>query len=118
MKVYVMQRGQYSDRHIVGVVDDEEKAKTICSMLDAFYSEWDTNQFDVSNCLRFTVHNPDTSYTGDWMAELDDYDIYDEYKENGVYYDGFYVIYANSPDEAIRIAQDMEAQIKAERAGL
>lgn len=27
MKVYVLQKGQYSDRHVIGVTDDKKKAK-------------------------------------------------------------------------------------------
>lgn len=118
MKIYVMQKGQYSDRHVIGVTDNKDKAIKICDMIDANWSEWDTDQFNLPNVMRFTVSNPYNSYTNEWLAEFDDYDIYDEYKDNSVVYDGYYVVYADSPNTAIKIAQDMEAQIKAERAGL
>lgn len=110
MKIYVIQKGEYSDRHIVGVTDDKNKAKKLCDMLDASFSEFDTEQFSIPNSLRFEVWNPSNSYTGGWIAEYDDYDIYDNYKENAIDYDGHYIIYADSPQQAIKIAQDMRAE--------
>ena len=118
MKVYVLQKGQYSDRHVIGVTDDKRKAKKICNMIDASFSEFDTEQFQVPNCLRYEVWDERMSYTGEWIAEYDEYDIYDEYKENAIDYDGHYIIYADSPDQAIKIAQDMRAEKLAKEKGI
>ena len=114
MKVYVIEKGYYSDRHIIGIVETKKEADEICKVLydtnsydkDSIgYSEYDTKQFQT-NRLRFHV-----SYLYDeWEAEYDDYDIYESYKENTETYEDNYIIYANSPDQAIKIAQDMRTE--------
>ena len=116
MKVYVMEYGQYSDRHVIGVTDDKKKARKICKMLGATYEEWDTEQFDVPNAIRYEVMAPGTYWSDEWYVEYDEYDIYDEYKENTEDYDGHYIIYADSPDQAVKIAQDMRAEKLAREA--
>ncbi len=118
MKVYVIEKGSYSDRHVVGVTETEKEAKKICKAISgkykydkASYTEYDTKQFQI-NQLRF-----DVSYLYDeWKVEYDEYDIYADYKENCEYYEDSYIIYANSPDQAIKIAQDMRAEKLAKKA--
>lgn len=120
MKVYVIEKGSYSDRHVVGVTETEKEAKEICKAISgkykydkASYTEYDTKQFQI-NRLRFNV-----SYLYDeWEVEYDEYDIYADNKENGEYYEDNYIIYANSPDQAIKIAQDMRAEKLAKKEGL
>ena len=116
MIVYVIEKGQYSDRYVVGVVETEEEAKKICDTLnnlnnvryyenDATYGAFDTKSFQTKQ-MRFRVeHEYD-----DWNVQYDDYDIYSEYKESCAIYKGFYIVYANSPAQAIKIAQDIEAK--------
>jgi len=57
--------------------------------------------------FRFEVYD----YGGEWKAELDDYDVYDyiteSQKVDGYTFD--YIIYAKTPQQAIKIAQDMKA---------
>lgn len=118
MKIYVVEQGQYSDRHIIGVTDDKKKAEKVCGALDAWYSEWDTDQFEVRNCLRFEVYDPNCSYDSDWTAVYDAYDLYDNYKENTELDDGVYIIYADSREQAIKIAQDMRAEKLARKNGI
>lgn len=119
MKVYVIERGDYSDRHIVGVFESREEARNICKRLtpepDESIScvEYDTNQFSA-NRMRFIVDK----FLGEWDANHDDYDLYNMYTENVCDYEDHYVIYANSANQAIKIAQDMEAQIRAEKEGI
>ena len=120
MKVYVIEKGSYSDRHVVGVTETEKEAKEICKAIsgeykydEASYTEYDTKQFQI-NQIRFQV-----SYLyNKWKAEYDDYDLYEEYRENTEVYDDFYVIYTNSPDHAIKIAQDMRAEKLAKEKGI
>jgi len=122
MKVYVIEKGVYSDRHIIGVVESEEEAKNIVEAIKCgdyndnsiSYEEYDTRQF-LDKRLRYNV----TRYSdGDWQVKYDDYDLYKEFKENICVYSDYYVIYANSPDQAIKIAQDMRAEELARRNGL
>lgn len=120
MKVYVIEKGSYSNRHVVGVTETKKEAEKICKAISgediydkASCTEYDTKQFQI-NQIRFQV-----SYLwNEWEAEYDDYDFYEEYKENTEVYEDFYVIYANSPDQAIKIAQDMRAEKLAKKEGL
>ena len=120
MKVYVIEKGCYSDRHIIGVVETEEEAKKICKAVSghykidgASYTEYDTKQFTTS-LLRYVV----SDWYGVWRAEYDDYDLRSMYKTNMKEYDGSYIIYASDPEQAIKIAQDMKAEEDAKEAGI
>ena len=121
MKVYVILKGQYSDTHILGVTKSKDEAEEICSAInradgwrpDARFEEYDTDQFQI-NMMRFEVH---CDY-GEWKAKYDEYDLYDKYTENGKAYDGVYIVYAKSPETAIKIAQDMVAEELAEKKGV
>ena len=123
MKVYVIEKGDYSDRHIIGVVENKEDAKRICNSLTSerdysiSWSEWDTNQF-VTNKIRYVVMDDNSDYYQGWSAEYDDYEFYKDCTDNQRIYDGCYVIFANSAQQAIKIAQDMKAQMKAEKEGI
>lgn len=120
MKVYVIEKGMYSDRHIIGVVESEEKAKKICNVISTNqeedwveYTEYDTHQFSTIR-LRYHV----SEFCGEWNAEYDDYGLYGMYRDNEEQYEGSYVIYANSPQQAIKIAQDMKAEKLAKESGV
>lgn len=51
MKVYIVTSGCYSEWHIDAVCDDEEKARKICSLIDAddgpAVNVWDTDIYDI-----------------------------------------------------------------------
>lgn len=122
MKVYVIQKGCYSDRHIVGVVETEKEAKNVCDAIkdcewdsdSLSYAEYDTKQFQDKR-IRFTVwRESDNS----WHCEYDDYDLYDNYVENTCDYEDHYVIYADTGNQAIKIAQDMYYEEQAKNEGL
>ena len=120
MKVYVIEKGMYSDRHIIGVVETEEEAKKICNVISTNqeedwveYTEYDTYQFSTIR-LRYHV----SEFCGEWNAEYDDYGLYGMYRDNEEQYEGSYVIYANSPQQAIKIAQDMRAEKLAKEKGV
>ena len=118
MDVYVIEKGCYSDRHVVGVTETQEEAERICKILnkttyetDANWEKYDTHQF-ITKPMRFLVLND----FGEWKVDSDDFDLYKNYTENSEIYEGYYVIYAWEPDVAIKIAQDLEARIKAEKS--
>lgn len=121
MKVYVIEKGIYSDRHIIGIVETEAEAKNVikaikCGSYDddsISYDEYDTHQF-IDKRFRYNV----TDYNGEWEAEYDEYDLWNNYKENTCEYSGSYIIYANSPSQAIKIAQDMRAEELARKEGI
>ena len=123
MLVYVIETGQYSDRHVVGVTDNENKAKEICKAIEGgrlifknstTYTPYDTDQFQIQK-LRYTV---DFNMDDSPVCEYDDYGFYDYYYENVMEYPGFFIIYADTPEQAIKIACDMRAEAEAERNGL
>lgn len=114
MKVYVLEIGLYSDRHIIGVVETKEEAEKISQVLDADYSEWDTKQLNC-NRLKFIV----TDYGDGWDVEYHEYeDLFPDITETQVIYDGLYCVFANSQDQARKIAQDMKAEELARKAGI
>lgn len=125
MKVYVIQKGYYSDRHIIGIVETKEEADNLVKILkdtnsysadSVSYEEFDTKQF-CSKLLRFEVEDR-SWYPSDWSAEYDEYDLYKEYDHNTCDYENHYIIYASTPQQAIKIAQDMKAQMMAEKEGI
>ena len=110
MKVYVIEKGCYSDRYVVGVVETKQEAEKVVEILeksrceDVGYSIFDTKQFQTDR-LHFLV-----SYTFDeWIVTYEDY-LYGEYTENTEVYEDCWVIYAPNPEKAIKIAQDMRAE--------
>lgn len=122
MKVYVVEKGFYSDRSIVAVVETKEEAEKLVKAFggkppwrenDTSYTEYDTKKF-VSGLIRYQVDN----YSGEWTADPDVYDLYKGYKENACDYEGHYIIYANSPEQAEKIAQDMYAEEEARKQGI
>lgn len=118
MKVYVLEKGQYSDRHVIGVVDSREKAEKISHMLDATSTEWDTEQFEIPNNVVYEVFDPEFNYGDEWKAFYDDWGLYSDYKENKEEYEGHYIIRSNTPEQAIKIAQDMKAEKLAKKTEL
>ena len=121
MIVYVIEKGYYSDRHIVGVVETEEEAMKICDVIScgwdgntASYRSYDTKQFKTSR-MRFTVMRDE--YNNLWHAEYDEY-LYDNYHENAEIYEDKWVIYADDSSQAIKIAQDMYYEKEAKEEGI
>lgn len=123
MIVYVIETGQYSDRHVVGVTDNEEKAKQICDAINSsrgifkdstIYTVYDTDQFQTQK-LRYTV---DFSMGDSPVCEYDGYGFYDYYIEKRLEHPDFFIVYADTPEQAIKIACDMRAEAEAERNGI
>ena len=116
----MIEKGIYSDRFIVGVVTTEEQAKEVSKAVadygredEVSYTEFDTDQF-ITKQLRFKVRE----WPDEWQVEYDDYDLYEDYKENTMMYEGRYIVYAKNKEQAIKIAQDMKAEYLAEKNGV
>ena len=123
MKVYVIERGWYSDKYIAGVVETEEEAKQICDVInssdteyynDARYEEFDTEQF-VTRKIRWIVEE---NYINKWSAYSENDYFGDEAIENYENYEGNYIVFADSKEVAIKIAQDLKAEKLAEKSGV
>ena len=109
MKVYVIEKGEYSDRGVIGVVETEEEAKQVCSALsdglyDAYYTEYDTKQFSVKTTSFAVRQDAD----GVWDAQP----VGEEKSQS---YPGIwpYIIEATSREQAIKIAQDYIPKMRA-----
>ena len=122
--VYAVLKGWYSDRHIVGIVESEEEAKELCRMFNketrydsdsVSYEKYDTKKF-ADKRFRFIVN--DYCGVGDWECAHDDYDLYKNYKDTTSLGSSSFVVYAESPQQAIKIAQDMRAMELAEKEGI
>ena len=111
MKIFVIEKGIYSDRHVIGVAESEEDAKAFVGAInnkyntDCSYEEWDTNQIKT-NKLKFHVEY----LCGDWYVSFDDYDAFGSYNESTEIYEDNWIIFAKSSEQAIKIAQDMRAE--------
>jgi len=128
MKVYVIEKGLYSDRYIIGVTDSEETAKIIQKQYDrnndTCYTEYDTDSFKVVKPMGYTIFY-DTR-TGAWYGYPDEYGVhnYTQSKYLGKeanrsnYTTENYAVLANSLDQAIKIAQDMQMMRLAEENNL
>ena len=125
MKVYVIMKGEYSDIHVVGVALDEEKAKKIAEAMsdnggsgygDAWVDEYDTEEFATMR-IKYIV---DYYESGRWEATVDDWGGYKEYTESSVvtHRENKYIVFAESQEQAIKIAQDMRAQELAKESGI
>ena len=118
MKVYVIQKGCYSDRHIIGIVETMDEAIGVKKAIlkspyddDITIEEYDTEQFQT-NRMRFLAEY----YTnGSWNIEYDDHNIWENFVENSEIWDNAFIIYANSNNQALKIAQDMHAQKEYEQ---
>ena len=86
MKVFVIEKGFYSDRRVIGVVDSEEKAEFLCKNLcgnyddsdDVSYTEFDTEQFKINKGFRYIVEEDEHGiWSAEWKAER-------KAKENGI----------------------------------
>ena len=124
MKVYVIEKGEYSGRHVIGVTDSKEKAKRICESIkgkghydedSVRYTEYDTDQFTDESFYRYEVNDLGEN---DWYVSYDEWDTWGSYKQNEILSEDWFIVYAHDSDEAIKIAQDMQAKYKAEQAGV
>ena len=102
----------------------EEEAKELCKMFNketrydndsVSYEEYDTKKF-ADKRFRFIVN--DYYGVGDWECEYDDYDLYENYKDTTSLGSSGFIVYAESPQQAIKIAQDMRAMELAEKEGI
>ena len=127
MKVYIVERGEYSDREVVGVFSSREKAVafiefdikkeqyqdaySICDMIiDEPKVTSDNDMFDVF--LKRGIWSAKKTNNMGW-------------RERGTLRKGYFsignmsgVFFAKDKDHAIKMAQDAYAKMKAEENGL
>lgn len=128
MKVYVVEQGCYSDRHIAGIAESQEEAKEIAEVVagvrnpyyvrdDVTITEYDTKAF-ANGRLKFLVNFYNDTANVENLSLCQER-IEDDYSETGYIPElGRYVVFARDKEQAVKIARDMEAQRKAEEAGV
>lgn len=143
MKLYVVTAGCYSEYHICGIFESEEKAKLYVELNDStdYYNEGmayhceetlDDRLMDANDSRKLYSVNvyPDTGkmlvgedegyyhLTPDpYFANFHEYRTYDFNKHEDVTVHGIHIL-ANDKDHARKIAQDKYAEYKAEKAGI
>ena len=135
MKVYVIEKGEYSDRHVIGVTLDEEKAKYVveegnnkvgknfwwCSN-DYDYTEFEIDKFDelynlYKNDYKMFRVEKDLKNKDITISERD---IADNLDNSGIVrkydYDSYLSVYvlANTTEKALKIASDKFAEYEYE----
>ena len=115
MKVYVIEKGIYSDRRVIGVVETKEEAEAVVNAIKSndddsvTYEEYDTHQFKTS--LLFHVEY----ICGDWHVNYYDWERVDKSVET---YEDNWIVLAKNRNQAIKIAQDMRARRLAKEKGI
>ena len=120
---YVIMKGSYSDRHIVAVTCDQEKANKIKECYSDLWNEADIEEWQESDiCFNnyYTINYDaiDNTYSVEKQSPE-----FIEYNMNSIceYYnrDGFSVnIQAENEDVALKIARDLYAEYKAKNEGI
>lgn len=134
MKVYVIEKGEYSDRHVIGVTLDEEKAKyvveegnnrerkTFWYSADYAYTEFEMDKFDelynlYKNDYKMFRVEKDLKNKDITISERD---IADNLDNSGIVrkydYDNYLSVYvlANTTEKALKIASDKFAEYEYE----
>lgn len=119
---YVVMRGDYSDKHIVGVTCDQEKAQKIreCysdSWREARIEEWDESDVNFNNFYEVRYDKVDDDYMVEKQSPDEVFDLNIIYEYN--HKDGFSVsVQAENEDLALKIARDLYAEYKAKNEGI
>ena len=132
--IYAVTAGAYSDYHIVALCSDRNKANEICEVYnrgntfggwgDAWVKEYkDGARMDLDRPV-FEVSFYGDIYKAKEISGKDKVDAVCEkwqpfnriYTNNGVLF--FLYIYADSKEQAIKIAQDKYAEYSARKAGI
>lgn len=146
MKVYVIMKGEYSDRECIGVCSTEEKAKqAVIANTDwwgtPYYYEYELDEvasyftpdkvayvvnFDkegVGKAKQVFIHEPDKLLNGnvdyDVLQEVDVY-IFDERLSDHValYDEDTYIVFNPDMGKAVKIASEQRAMYIAREKGL
>lgn len=132
MKVYAVTAGEYSDYHIVTILDNKEKAKKFVEIYNSHirypYDAASIEEYDTES-INICINNPDKRFyqveshlSNNWEIECYEIDV-DTYlsSKDDVECCGIYrMCYCMAKDEehAKKIATDIWAKKKAEQEGI
>jgi hypothetical protein len=117
-------KGDYSDKHIVAVTSDEQKAQKIkkCysdSWDDARIEEWEESNVSFIDYYHIDYNTTDNTYEIEKKSPDRFYGEEANYIYEYYHNDGFSVnVQAESEDVALKIARDLWAEYKAKKEGL
>ena len=134
-KAYVVTQGAYSDYHIVGVFTTEEDAKIYADRINAAtpYADADIEEYELDVAINrkflYQTHiykyrnskNPPSKLTR--LIHPDEYAFGIDTTSRIGYSEGrlnepYVMAYANTVEQAEKIAQDLWAQVEAAEAGI
>lgn len=129
MKIYVVMKGAYSDRHVVTATTDPEKAKKIS---EKFSDDWDDcwiDEFEDGDFMLRQLWYVSFFYDGSVdtvRRENDEYYYEGAYNDksirwntrNGIIHDVWMYVFADNEEHAIKIATDKRAEFLAQQNGL
>ena len=126
MKVYVVEHGEYSDRHVVAVTENEDKAKQLVDRLgdEAQYAEFDTEDPNLDLLFKgYARYWVIRAKNGTTTACLVDFSLnFDSAVHEKTDWEGktSYAteVLAPTNELAIKIANDRFAKYLAQKAGL
>ena len=125
MKVYVIEKGEYSDRHVVAVASCEERAEELCKLHSdtydkAYYSEFELDTANIDRDILVIVWRIIISKDGE--VKEASYYFSDETYVPTVWFDkldgsfwAHFPCYTTDKDEAIKIAFDKRAKLMCEQ---
>ena len=119
---YVVMKGDYSDRHIIAVTCDEQKAQKIKECYSDGYGsariqEWEESNISFANYYHIEYNKTNDSYEIEKQSPEYAYEfncIHEYYNNNGFEAD----IQAENKDVALKIARDLYAEYMAKNEGI
>lgn len=131
MKVYVVIAGCYSDKHIVAVTLDREKAEAVRVRIArkdsedddyAYVMDYDTDDVDgayEAYKLGYNMYHVHISESGSLtLVSKDDEMLGDGTAENHTSIGSNYYVWAKDQEAALKIATDRHAMWKAQQEGI
>jgi hypothetical protein len=134
-KAYVVTQGAYSDYHIVGVFTTEENAKIYADRINAGqpYSSADIEEYELDEAVNrqflyqthiYISRRTETGFNKDTrLVHPDEYKFGLNTESHIGYSTGrlkepYVMAYANTVEQAEKIAHDLWAQVQANEAGI
>lgn len=124
MKVYVIMKGDYSDKHLCCVTDSEEKAEILKKKFsdkwdEAYWYECDTDEYNLITDEGYSTYECQCIDGAVYVDEVNigypDSKKVRHYPESGIY---VATVHAKDEAHAKKIFADMVAKCKAEEEGI
>lgn len=124
MKIYVVTKGTYSDYHIITATLDEERAKKIAELCSDCYEECDVEVYEdgqeTIKPIYEVVFDNKTGDVNEVYTECSSYGFrhINEVRISPIVKSTYVYVFADSSEEAIKIAAEKRAEHLAKKEGL